>query len=87
MGPLWFSFAIQVVYANIPIIMGIRDMENITVFYDNIADMIIHKGDGTYTNAIRFRGHEFVKWDPHLQSNFTKQQGYIDYTNDLGILV
>lgn len=71
---LWLSFHIHIVKADIPIILGIQDMDRLGIIIDNIDNKIAHNASGITTELIRYSGYAYITWDPHLQSPFTTSE-------------
>lgn len=59
------------VSTNIPIILVINDMDRLESYFNNLTNKLLHPKSGSSASIVRFRGHAYIKWDPHLQTHFT----------------
>lgn len=71
MGNLWMSFNIRIVLDDIPIILGIQDMDRLCLYFNNLTDKMIYPRSGFSDLTIRSRAHDYMKWDPQIQRHFT----------------
>lgn len=70
-GNLWIFFNIHIVSAHISVNLSLDDMDRLGLHFQNIANSLINGESGSYAKAIRYRGHASVKWNPHMQTDFS----------------
>lgn len=68
---LCMLFHIHIVFADIPMILGLDDIDCLGLHFRNVANKLIHGESGCYVTTIRYRGHAYVTRDPHIQTHFT----------------
>lgn len=55
MGNMWLSFEIHIITADIPIILGIQDMDRLGLYFNNLSNNVIHPASGFSIPTVRFR--------------------------------
>lgn len=71
---LTLSFKIQVVQSDIPILLGLPDMDRLKVSYDNQNDVLLHHTTGATAPVVREFGHPFIRWDGFMQCFYTENE-------------
>lgn len=70
-GGLWFSFNVDVVDADVPILMSIDDMDRIGVYYNSLDDKIVRPHTSAKAEVIRLCGHSYLQWVEYIHTHFT----------------
>lgn len=74
LGPIWTTIEIYILPRFIPILLSLRDMDKLGVYFDNIDNLLVHKQSNMSQTVERHFGHAVINWNPHLQCAFTEAQ-------------
>lgn len=44
------------------------------MYFNNVTNQLVHPESGYSATTVLFRGHAYVKWDPHIQTYFTTKE-------------
>lgn len=71
MNEILLEISVPIIDEYLPITLSLADMDELSIYFNNLSNDVIHQSSQEKTTVKRFYGHPFVHWDPLQQSFFT----------------
>lgn len=68
----WLECKTHLLPMYLPLLLSLKDMYNLGIYFDNLANIVVHKSSNTSTPVLRKWEHVFITWSSTQVSYFTE---------------